>query len=203
MSIKGKKEGKEKPEIDFEIGGKGLLGGFFQGLSKLIDLADKVTQEGGEIKKGGSFGVKGQKDMTGVYGFTIRTMAGPGGIPRPVVKPFGDIAKVKRTERTERPKGPMVEETREPLVDIFDEGEFVRLVTELPGVAESEISCELQGNDVIQIATKGKKKYAKEILLSSMVDPASLAKSYTNGILEVKLKKSVIPLKGEQKKGKK
>lgn len=199
--MKGKKEAKEKPEIDFEIGGKGLLGGFFQGLSKLIDLADKVNQEGGEIKRGGSFGIKGQKDMTGVYGFTLRTMAGPGGVARPVVRPFGDIAKVKRTERpSERPKGPMVEETREPLVDIFDEGEFVRIVTELPGVAESEIGCELQGNDVLQIATKGKKKYAKEILLSSMVDPASLAKSYTNGILEVKLKKSVIPLKGERKK---
>ncbi|MEK7219618.1 MAG: hypothetical protein AAB253_00365, partial [candidate division NC10 bacterium] len=41
--------------------------------------------------------------------------------------------------------GPIVEEAREPLVDVFDEGEFVRLVAELPGVPDAEIIAEVQG----------------------------------------------------------
>ena len=119
MSMNDKKGTKhqEKTEIDMEVGAKGFLGGFLKGLTSLIDLADQVGQEGGVIEKSGEFGVKGQKDMTGVYGFSIRTMTGPGGVSRPVVQPFGDIAKVKKTAR---PKGPVVEDPREPLVDLFD-----------------------------------------------------------------------------------
>lgn len=189
MSIheKKRKGAGRKPEIDVEFGGKGLLGGFFKGLSTLVDLADKVTREGGEVKRTGEFSVKGNKDVTGVYGFSIRTMAGPGGSSRPVVQPFGDIGKVKDRARS---RGPVVEETTEPLVDLFDEGEFIRLVAELPGAGNTEVFVDLQGDDVIQITTSGKRRYSKETLLPARVDPKSIEKSYTNGVLEVKLKKA-------------
>lgn len=192
----------QKPEFEVELGGKGLLGGFFKGLSNLIDLADKLDKTGG-IEKSGTFGVKGQKDMSGVYGFSIRSMAGPGGAARPVVRPFGDISKFKsepRPQREARPKGPVVEEATEPLVDLFDEGDLVRVVAELPGADESEISCEVKGDDVIEISTTGKKKYSKEILLEAKIDPASLEKHYNNGVLEMKLKKSVVAMGGGKKK---
>ncbi|MBI2060280.1 MAG: Hsp20/alpha crystallin family protein [Nitrospirae bacterium] len=184
---KEKKEAGRKPEVDVEIGGRGLLGGFFKGLSTLVDLADKVTREGGEIKRTGEFSVKGNKDVTGVYGFSIRTMAGPGGGSRPVVQPFGDIGKVKARARS---KGPVVEEAREPLIDLFDEEGFIRLVAELPGVGDADVSVEVQGDDVIQITTSGKRTYSKEVLLPAKVDPKSIERSYTNGVLEVKLKKA-------------
>lgn len=191
MGEKKTKEGKNKPEFDIESGAKGLLGGFFKGLGTLIDLADQVTQEGGKIEKTGEFGIKGQKDMTGVYGFTIRTMTGPGGIARPVVRPFGDISKFKQGGKSStRPKGPVVEGAAEPLADVFDEGDFIRIIVELPGVDESEITCEIQGTDVLQIATFGKKKYSREILLESAIHPQSLERQYRNGVLELKLKKS-------------
>lgn len=196
------KETADKPEIDLEFGGKGLLGGFFKGLGSLIDLADKLDKTGG-IEKSGSFGVKGQKDVTGVYGFSVRSMAGPGGIARPVVRPFGDISKFKsqfQTKTAPKPKGPTVQETREPIADIFDEGDFIRIVAELPGVAEAELVCEIQGNDIVQISTTGgRAKYSKEILLSHKIDPKSEERRFANGILELKLKKSVIPL-GDSKK---
>jgi HSP20 family protein len=179
---------EKKPQIDFQVGSGGVLGGFFKGLSSLIDLADKVSKEGGAINKSGEFGVKGQKDMSGVYGFTIRTMAGPGGASRPVVRPFGDIAKVRK-EKAAKPKGPVVEETREPLIDLFDEGNFVRVVAELPGVNESDIVAKVEGDDVLEIQTNGKMKYCKEIVLPAKVVATSFDKKYTNGILELKLYK--------------
>lgn len=203
MSIKGKKREttEVKPEIDLEIGGKGLLGGFFKGLGSLIDLADKLDKAGG-IEKSGTFGVKGEKDLSGVYGFSVKTMAGPGGIARPVVRPFGDISKFKsqfQTKTATKPRGPIVEQMREPVADIFDEGDFIRIIVELPGVSEAELVCEIQGDDIVQISTTGKGKYAKEILLENKIDPKSCERRFANGVLELKLKKSVIPL-GDSKK---
>lgn len=187
MEKKGSQEKtKETPELNLNFGGKGLLGGFLKGLSGLMELADKLSEAGG-IEKTGEFTVKGNKDMTGVYGFSVRTMTGPGGVARPVVRPFGNIGKVKKEPKRQ---GPVVEEAREPLVDVFDEGDFVRVVAELPGVAESEIHCEVQGDDVLRLETSGRTVFSKELFLESPVDPESLEKNYNNGILEVKLHKT-------------
>lgn len=181
MTIKGsKRKSEEKPEVGIDIGSKGLLGGFFKGLSTLIDLADKVSKEGGQIEKTGEFAVKGQKDMTGVYGFSIRTMMGPGGTRRPVVQPFGNIKKT--------PQGPVVEETREPIIDVFEAGDTVEIVAELPGVSESEIHYEVHG-DVVTLSTTGKRRYNKEILLKAAVDDGSGQVGYRNGMFELKLRK--------------
>lgn len=175
-----KKEKKE--EAAFEFGAKGLLGGLFKGLGNLIDLADKVTKEGGVVEKSGEFNVPGEKEMKGVYGFTIRTMTGPGGTRRPVVQPFGNIKKT--------PKGPVVEETREPIIDLFEEGDTIQIVAELPGISEQEIKYEVHG-DVVSLSTTGKRKYSKEILLKTPVEEGNAQASYKNGMFELKLKKKI------------
>ena len=173
------KEGKKK-KATFEAEAGGFLGGLFKGLESLIDLADKVSQEGGTIQRQGEFTVPGQKEMKGVYGFTVRSMLGPGGERRPVVQPFGNIKKT--------PKGPVVEETREPIIDVFEEGDMVQIVAELPGVTEEEIHHEVHG-DVVILSTCGKRKYNKEILLKHPVVEESGQSSYRNGMFELKLKK--------------
>jgi len=89
-----KEEKKKKATSESEAGG--FLGGLFKKLGDLIDLADKVSQEGGTIQKQGEFTVPGQKEMKGVYGFTIRTLVGPGGERRPIVQPFGNIKKLPK-----------------------------------------------------------------------------------------------------------
>lgn len=159
---------------------EGLLGGLFKGLGSLIDLADKVTKEGGVLEKSGEFNVPGEKEMKGVYGFTIRTMTGPGGTSRPVIQPFGNIKKT--------PKGPVVEETREPIVDLFEEGDTIQIVAELPGVTEQEIHYEVHG-DVVALSTTGKRKYNKEILLKNPVEENGASLNYRNGMMELKLRK--------------
>ncbi|MBI5300070.1 MAG: Hsp20/alpha crystallin family protein [Deltaproteobacteria bacterium] len=161
---------------------EGLLGGLFKGLGSLIDLADKVSKEGGVLEKSGEFNVPGEKEAKGVYGFTIRTMAGPGGTRRPIIQPFGNIKKT--------PKGPVVEETREPIIDIFEEGNTIQIVAELPGVTEQEIHYEVHG-DVVALSTTGKRKYNKEILLKSPVEENNAQFSYRNGMMELKLKKKI------------
>ncbi len=170
-----KKKRETKGEASFDLG----FGGLFKGLGDFVDLLSEMVEKGEEqVTRTGEFKVKGLGEKgRGVYGFSVRT--GIGGIPR--VERFGNI---RATE-----EGPEVAEVREPLVDVFDEEREMLVVAELPGVGEEEIRVEIQ-DDVLSLETTGEHKYAKEILLSRSVDAASMRRSYKNGILELRLKKT-------------
>jgi HSP20 family protein len=173
-----KKRPPLKASVNLDLG----FGGLFKNLGDLLDivsdLADKAETAEGEVSQSGEFDVKGLGEKgRGVYGFSIRT--GIGGTPR--VERFGNIRKTE--------DGPVVADVREPLVDIFDEGAEILIVAELPGVSEAQVKVELT-DDILTIATSGDRLYAKEILLSAAVDPASLKQTYTNGILELRLQKA-------------
>jgi HSP20 family protein len=171
------KKKKEEEEVGLDFG----LGGLFKGLGNLIDAATKLAEKGeelsktGEIKFSGLDKIKGLKDLKGVYGINIRTMADG----RPSVQPFGNIKKT--------PKGPVVEEVREPIVDVFDEPEEVHIVAEMPGIDEKDIKLDIKG-DILNISSEGeKRKYQKEILLSRPVKKDDMTWTYKNGILEIKI----------------
>jgi HSP20 family protein len=167
-----KKEENDKVEIDFGMG-KISFGGLFKGLGNLIDLASRLSEEGVE-KRGEIRGLP--KGVKGVYGFSIRTLAG-----KPVIESFGNIR--------ETAKGPVVEEVREPIVDVFDEADRILVIAELPGVSENKIKIEVAGDILSLTASDKDKKYAKEILLPGRVKPDSVRTSYKNGILEITLEK--------------
>ena len=170
--VKGKK--KKEEGIGFDFG----IGGLFKGIEKLIDLAAELKDAGGEIKKEGEIDLSHLKEgMKGVFGFSIKTAVGG----KPIVEPFGNIKKT--------PKGPTVEEEREPMTDVFDEKEEVRIYAEMPGVNEEDIKFDLKG-DILDIsAQSGERKYHKEVLLPVQVKKEALSYTYKNGVLEVRIKK--------------
>lgn len=176
-----KEEDKKEKETD---GLEGVpFSGFFKGLAKLVDLAEKLKKEGGysqtkEFKI--PTGEEG-KEIKGVYGFTVRTLAS--GEPR--IEPFGNIKKVQKTGG-----GPRVEEAREPIVDVFDEKDHILVVAELPGVEEAEIHYEIKGDILVLSTDHSDRKYSKEILLNTMVDEKPKSVSFKNGIFELKLLKA-------------
>ncbi len=176
MKEKDKKK-EEGLDIDFEIGKLGF-GGLFKGIEKLIDLAAELKEAGGEIKKKGEIDLGRLKEgMKGVYGFSIKTAVGG----KPVVETFGNIKKT--------PEGPVVEEEREPLTDVFDEKDEVVVIAEIPGVQEEGIMLDLKG-DILEILAAGKnRKYRKEVLLPVQVMKETLSYTFKNGILEVRIKK--------------
>lgn len=169
-----KRRRERRPEISMDFG----LGGIFKGLGEFIELVSEMAEKGeSEVTRTGEFKVKGLGERgRGVYGFTVR--AGLGGVP--TVERFGNIRSTQ--------EGPVVAEVREPLVDVFDEGESILVIVELPGVVEGEISVEVK-DDIVSLETAGDRKYAKEVLLPSPVDAAAMKKAYKNGILELRLNK--------------
>ena len=166
-----KEERKSRGEFGFG------LGGLFKGIRNLFDLVSRMTEEGTE-ELSRTEEIKGLSGKArGVYGFTIRM--GLGG--QPTVEQFGNIRKTE--------KGAVVEEVREPMVDIFDEEDFVLVIAELPGVAESDIHLEVK-DDILELTANGKdRKYGKEVLLPSVVDADTMESTYKNGVLEIKLSK--------------
>lgn len=99
----------------------------------------------------------------------------------------------KRGVKVERKKVSL--EEQEPLLDIFDEGEYVRIVASLPGAKEKNINVGMMedkliiSTDVLDNGHLLQKNY-KEVSLPCPVK-GKIKSSYKNGILEVRLKKKV------------
>lgn len=174
---KKKEEKKQEEKPEFEMGfGKTTLGGIFKNLGGMIELISKVAESGETaVKTGDISGL--DKEVKGVYGFSIKTMAG-----KPIVESFGNIK--------ETPKGPVVEEAREPLVDVFDEKDHIRIIAEMPGVEKDDIKVDVKKDKLDIKASSGERKYVKHIDLPAHVDSDTMAVSYKNGVMEIKLKKA-------------
>jgi len=111
-----------------------------------------------------------------IYGF--RVTIGPDG--RPKVEEFGNIRRSGI-----RPK---ISEEIEPLVDVLDEGDKIRVIAEMPGVEKDKISLKAVDRKLI-IRASNHKRYYKEVELPDEVDIQKARASYRNGVLEVVLEK--------------
>jgi len=154
------------------------MGAVFRGLGSFVELLGNLVEQGETLQRQGTFKPKGLSDKAqGVYGFSIRT--GVGGAPE--VRRFGNLRPT--------PNGPLVSDVREPLVDVFDEGNEIMVTVELPGVTDQELTLSVV-DSVLSLQTTGTRRYAKLIQLPALVDAASLRQSFRNGILQVHIGKS-------------
>lgn len=171
-SIPGKASAR-KAEAGVDLG----LGGLLRSIGSLFDLVSEMAEESKEEYAGaGNLEAAGGK-VKAVYGFSVRM--GLGG--NPIIEPFGNI------QETEW--GPVVAETREPLVDVLEEGDQLVVVAELPGVEQDQIELSVVG-DVLEISASGRdRRYQKELLLPWATDAESLETSYRNGVVEIRLAK--------------
>ena len=176
-----KKNKKEVEANGFDADLRVLLGG----IEKFVDLAQKLQEAGGGIKKKGTIDLSDLKEGTQeVFGFSIKTTAGG----RPIVEHFGNIKKT--------PDGAKVAGAREPVVNVFAERKEIKVYVEMPGVNEEGISVNLRG-DILEIKAVNKdRQYHKEILLPAHAKLSTLAKSYKNGILEIIVKALAEKIRG-------
>ena len=112
-----------------------------------------------------------------VYGFRITI--GPDGVPK--IEEFGNVRNYKGK--------PIISEEREPLVDVIEKGDEIRVVAEVPGVSKDQIKVKVTGKKLIIQAQGEDRKYYKEVELPTEVDEKSAKASYNNGVLQVILKK--------------
>lgn len=151
-----------------------------RGLTGLIGDLAKLAEESGFYRKEVDFGGK-----RGVIDFSVRA--------RPLVR-SGRVSFARLGRRAERRETSVrlpVEPTQkgEPLVDIFDEEDSVKVVAEIPGAGRDDVNFEVAGNLLTIKVDTPTGKYCKEVKLPTTVEKEIVETAFRNGIFEVKLKK--------------
>lgn len=159
-------------------GGGSGLGGILNGLGELVERLSDLAESGRELSQSGEIGGLGRsKQMKGVYGFTVRVGLGNDGVK---IEPFGNIRRDEQSGRS------VVEEVREPVVDVFEERDYVLVVLEMPGIGTDDVRLEAKDDVLTVTAEKGDKKYRKEVLLPGVFPREKMQLSCANGMLEVR-----------------
>jgi len=183
MTVKKTRQAREPKESDLEAGltGLGGLGGLFKGLGGLVEKLAELAQKGEELKRTGEFhGATESKEWKGVYGFSVKVGLGGEGLK---VEPFGTIHNEKAAGQAE------VLEVCEPMVDVFEEKDYVLLLAEMPGISGEDIHLDLKEDILTLWAEKGAKRYRKEILLPGVFSRDQITISCNNGIAEIRCQK--------------
>ncbi|MGA2784044.1 MAG: archaeal heat shock protein Hsp20 [Candidatus Bathyarchaeia archaeon] len=148
-------------------------------------MNERKLPDGSTIRQFGPF----------VYGYSMSM--GPDG--KPIVQEFGNVKPSKRAgafgfdQPALEPK-----DAREPLVDVINEPEQIRVLAELPGVEKSDIKTTISEDSLTIRVESQTRKYFKEVQLPANVDPDSSKASYNNGVLEVTLRKVRAKPKGRE-----
>jgi HSP20 family protein len=153
------------------------FGGVFKGLADLIEKLGELAEKGEQLKKSTEFQ---HRDVKGVYGFSVKVGLGDKGGKEVKVEPFGNVRRDEKSGET------VVQEIREPVVDVFEEKDHVLVVAEMPGISAKDVHLEVKDDLLTITATRGDKKYYKEILLPRAYPREKMKVSCNNGILEIK-----------------
>jgi HSP20 family protein len=106
-----------------------------------------------------------------IYGFSMKV--GPDGKPR--IQEFGNTTAPDKYQ----------ESRREPLTDVIEEDDRVRVVVELPGVEKEDILLDTTEDTLSVEVDTPNRRFSRKLDLSCCVDPESAKATYNNGVLEV------------------
>lgn len=173
---------KKRKGTSSDDSSEGGLIGFLGGLTDLVEKLSELADKGKELSgKGDLSDLDLGKQVKGVYGFNVRV--GLGQDKKVKVEPFGNIKRDTRTGQT------VVQEVREPMVDLFDEEDHLLVVAEMPGIGAGDVQLDIKDDVLTIIAERGEKKYRKEVLLPQSFCKESMEFSCNNGMLEIKCRK--------------
>jgi len=175
-------EGTEEEEVG------GVAGGVLRGLGKLIPGLGGIVEG---LEKSDAF----QQRLSIINKEVERQLreaplkkVSQEGIGRTIIPPRTTLRNRQPASRVEAPR---LKRQREMIVDIFDEGNYIKVIAELPGVAEQDIKTEVKG-ELLTISAKGiSREYYKQVTLPCPIK-GELDSSYKNGILQLKAEKEAV-----------
>jgi len=179
-----KEEGKDNPEGQREREPEGVTEGALRGLGKIIPGFGELfkglekSEAFQERLKAADAEIEHQLEKAS----PLKKVEGTRGS----IIPPKTTLKVSRT--TLREEAAVQPPQREVTTDIFDEGDYLKVIAELPGIDEKDIKARVKGNQLVISAQAAGRQYYKEIELPCLVKE-ELNLSYKNGILQVRIKK--------------
>ena len=165
---------------DWDIGfGRRLFEDIDREFSEAEEMLNRMFRTVREMKP---------SDIVGTfpYYYGYQVTVGPDG--KPHVREFGNVRPSSRG---------LVEQSgvREPLVDTKTEekANLLTITAEMPGVSKQDITVKISEDYVSIHAEKGEKKYHTDIPIDVDLDDKSAKATYSNGILELKIKLKAPP----------
>jgi HSP20 family protein len=169
--IEKREDGNEISTVEIVVGQLiPGLGGIVRALEKSSpEFRRRIAQTDAEIAHRIETGWSVKPDVN--YGYSIR--------------PLTEQKGVTLTGAKKEPDDLIVEtEEREPIIDIFEEKEYISVIAELPGVEKKDIGARLKDN-TLEISGG---KYCKTFVLPS-VPKSIIDRTYNNGILQLKIER--------------
>jgi len=100
---------------------------------------------------------------------------------------YGELSSIQPPTRTPtRAENLQIVKEAEPLVDVLEEKDAVKVVAEIHGVSVNDIALNMRDN---HLEIKAGEKFSKTIEIPKKVDFARASISYKNGILQLRLPK--------------
>lgn len=128
-----------------------------------------------------------------IYGYSVKI----GEDGKPIIRKFGnvDVFSHSITDSSHD-----TQQEIEPLIDIINGKEEIKIVAELPGVAKENIKLYANENTLTieSSSSTEERRYYKKIEFPEFVEPSSGRSHYKNGILEITFKKKNLTNKGLQ-----
>jgi len=175
---------KKKEELKKEES-EGVAGGVLRGLGKLIPGL-------GDVVKGLENSDAFKERLSTINKEVERQLkkaplkkVGQEGVRKTIIPPKTTL---QNHQHSSRAVSPPLRKQKEIVVDLFDEGGYIKIIAELPGVREEDIKTEVEGNLLIISTIGASQKYYKKITLSCSVK-GEMDLSYKNGILQIKAEK--------------
>lgn len=143
---------------------------------------------------GNGQGDTGHRDTSGDNGFRglmrglrdiMTQIADPTATPRPQ-----PISRPGRRPPRNNPRAVSANSAgaREPFVDVFDEGDFIRVVADMPGADPATLKVRGTADHLSIIATGPARRYERLLILPAPVHPERAAPpTFINGIMEILL----------------
>ncbi len=163
------KEERKRKRSDWDD----IFGEFDSEFAGMRDRFDELLERlmGGDL---------GNEDNPLIYGFSMRV--GPDGTP--VINEFGNTVGPNVPNKGE---GAL----REPLTDVIESDDKVRVIVELPGVEKKDVKVDAADRTLDIEVTNPRKRFSKHMNLPCDVVPDSAKANYKNGVLEVVLQREV------------
>jgi len=171
----GKKTERSNEEEGSSLGTHGMFEGFANLLGKFGELAEKAEAFRNSQEQSPS-----GKNIAGSYGFSVKFGAGNDSDL--------DIKPVRKHTVSPSENKPVTESrVREPHIEMFDEGDYLLIVAEMPGVSSEDVSLRFVERT---LHIKGASKFGQfstAIDLPQEVGPDQVTISANNGVVELRI----------------
>ncbi|HEX5502866.1 MAG TPA: hypothetical protein VFW96_09595 [Thermomicrobiales bacterium] len=121
------------------------------------------------------------RGLEGLRGFVTQIADPTAAPPKPIVTPHRPPREASRAVPANGSGA------REPLVDVFDEGEVIRVVADMPGADPDTLRLGGEGNRLTIAASGPARRYERTVALPAPVRDGGPAPTFINGIMEALL----------------